>query len=90
MAENTVMNSVVLSFFSRPGCCLCERALRVVQSLQTEFDFRIEIIDISESDDLERRYGIHIPVGRLGEREVFRYEVDSELLRRLLRESCQS
>lgn len=79
------MNEMVVTLLSRPGCCLCERALKVLQRLQAEFRFEIKVVNISSSDDLELRYGIHIPVGLLAGREVFRYEIDETKFRGVLK-----
>jgi hypothetical protein len=73
-----------ITFYTRPGCCLCDNALEVLARLQKEFSLNIEIVDISGIPELEARYGALVPVGTRGGEEIFRYHADEESLRQLM------
>jgi glutaredoxin len=48
--------------YSKPGCHLCEDALRLLQGLRAEFDLAIEEIDITTDRALFKNYFEKIPV----------------------------
>ncbi len=48
--------------YSKPGCHLCEDALRWLQDLHSEFDLAIEEIDITTDRTLFKNYFDKIPV----------------------------
>lgn len=75
--------SVVL--YSRPGCGLCRRAREELEAVRRWHPFDLEEIDVTADPDLERSYGLRIPVVVMDDREVFEIEVDRRELRRLLR-----
>ncbi len=75
----------VIEFYTRPGCHLCEEALRVLEVIRSEFDFEIQRVDISESPELDELYGTQIPVAKLDGRTILKHRADEKLLRRLLR-----
>ena len=52
----------MVTIYSRAGCHLCEDALNILQGLQGELKFEIEVIDIAGNTDLEKLYGEQIPV----------------------------
>ena len=62
----------VLYLYTTLGCHLCEQALELLEPLVGDSSFRLESIDIAESDELMERYGIRIPVLR-------RPDIDKEL-----------
>jgi thiol-disulfide isomerase/thioredoxin len=75
----------VIDFYTRPGCHLCHEALQALERLKKEFGFEIRIVDISESEDLNRLYGTEIPVATLDGRTILKHRADEKLLRRVLR-----
>ncbi|MDQ6744610.1 MAG: glutaredoxin family protein [Actinomycetota bacterium] len=76
--------SVVL--YGRPGCCLCEEALVVLQRVQARRPFRLEQRDIERDDALLAAYLERIPVVTIDGIEAFELAVDeAELMRRLAR-----
>jgi glutaredoxin len=75
---------IVLTLYSRPGCHLCDEmktaVARAVRGLETPVT--IDEIDISTDAELERRYGLEIPVLLVDGRKVAKYRVtDGELMR---------
>ena len=81
------MNSPRIDFYTRKGCHLCKEALEVLRDFQREFDFEIQLIDISGSTALTQLYGNDIPVATLDGRKILKHRADRKLLRRVLAEA---
>ena len=62
--------------YSRPACGLCDRAREVLEAQRARTPFVLQEIDVSGSDDLEREFGLRIPVVLVDGRERFEVEVD--------------
>jgi glutaredoxin len=71
--------------YSRPGCHLCDQARQVLVTAQEDHLFELEEVDIQGDEDLEREYGIRIPVVEIDGEERFEYEVDPQELTRIVR-----
>jgi glutaredoxin len=75
-----------LTLYSRPGCHLCDEMKatvnRVVRATTTPVS--VSEIDISSDPDLERRYGLEIPVLTMNGRKVAKYRVTEQQLTRIL------
>lgn len=56
------MKTVVL--YSTLGCHLCEQAKQLMSPLLAAAEYRLEEVDISESEQLMERYQLSIPVAR--------------------------
>jgi glutaredoxin len=67
--------------YTAPGCHLCGPALEAVESV---CGAAFEVVDITASDDLERRYRARIPVVEIDGVERCRYVVDEDELRSLV------
>ena len=75
-----------VELFSKPDCCLCDRAKEVLERVRSKVAFDLEIRDISEDPALLREYGEQIPVVFIEGRKAFKYHVDEwRLLERLKR-----
>jgi len=74
----------IIKFYTRTGCHLCAEALRVLESIRSEFDFEIQTIDISESLELNDLYGTQIPVAKLNGKTILKNRANEKLLRRIL------
>ena len=61
--------------YSRPGCGLCDRAREILQAQRARTPFDLEDVDISGDDDLERSFGVRIPVVVVDGVERFEVEV---------------
>jgi hypothetical protein len=73
-----------VSFYTRPGCHLCEVALEVIESVGQEQDFSLDVIDIEGDTELTQRYGDKIPVVLVDGRLHAKYRVDRDaFIRRL-------
>jgi glutaredoxin len=70
--------------YSRPGCHLCDEMKAIVQRVASSTALPFEEIDISTDAELERLYGIEIPVLFVGGKKVAKYRVSEEEFRRML------
>ena len=73
-----------LLVYSKPGCHLCEDAVRVLTRFQTETPFTLEEVNIEDDPALFAKYGEQIPVILLNGEFLFEYVVDEDMLRQKL------
>jgi len=71
--------------YSRPGCHLCEEMKALLDHVRRTIPVDLTVVDISNSDDLEERYGVEIPVLIIDGEQVARYRVAESELRQMLR-----
>jgi hypothetical protein len=74
MATDT--GSTTLTVFSRGYCHLCDDMIAGLHTLQTRFQFDLDVVDVDSDDALEARYGEHVPVLLHGSRELCRHRLD--------------
>lgn len=72
--------------YSRAGCHLCDAARHVLLAELARTPFELVEVDVAGDDDLEREYGIRIPVVEIDGRERFEYEVDPAVLVAVVRQ----
>jgi len=72
-----------LLLYSRPGCHLCERLADELAPL-LDGSVGIEHIDISTDAQLERRYGLRIPILAGDDGELSGYPLDTERVKAYL------
>jgi glutaredoxin len=70
--------------FSRRTCGLCDEARAVVEVQRARDGFRYEEVFIDGDDDLERDYGLRVPVIEVDGVERFEYRVDPAALAALV------
>jgi glutaredoxin len=75
---------IPVTIYSRPGCHLCDEMKAIVQRVASSVPLTIEEIDISTDVELERLYGIEIPVLFVAGKKVAKYRVGEAELRRIL------
>jgi hypothetical protein len=75
---------IPVTIYSRPGCHLCDEMKVVVNRIGATIPLAIEEIDISADPELERLYGIEIPVLFVAGKKVAKYRVGEQELRRIL------
>ena len=73
-----------LTIYSRPGCHLCDAMKTLVKSVGTSLRFELEEVDISGDEELERLYGLEIPVLLVNGRKAAKYRIAEAALRRIL------
>jgi glutaredoxin len=71
----------LITIYSRTGCHLCEDALQILQSMQSELDFDLQEILIDGSEELEKLYGEKIPVTHIDGKHHDFWRVDPERFR---------
>lgn len=71
----------LVTIYGRTGCHLCEDALKVLQSLQDELNFKIEEILIDGNEELEKLFGEKIPVTQIDGVHHDFWSVDPERFR---------
>ena len=71
----------LITIYSRTGCHLCEDALKILQSMQSELDFDLEEILIDGNEELEKLYGEKIPVTQIDGKHHDFWRVDPERFR---------
>ena len=76
----------LVTVYSKPGCHLCEEAIRVLLRVQKLHPFTLEEINIQDDPALLAEYGEQIPVVTLNGTFLFEYSVDEARLRQLLKE----
>ncbi|HEY8521240.1 MAG TPA: glutaredoxin family protein [Gammaproteobacteria bacterium] len=74
---------MTLVLYSRPGCHLCEEMLAELEPL-VRGRAEVRIVDVSGDPELERRYGLRIPVLVAGDTEVSEYPLDRERVEHIL------
>ncbi len=55
------MNNTI-TLYGTSACHLCEEACAILEPLAQRLTLSIQQIDIADSDELLRAYGLHIPV----------------------------
>ncbi len=71
--------------YSRAGCHLCDAARDVLLAERSRSPFDLVEVDVAGDDDLEREYGIRIPVVEIDGQERFEFEVDPAELVSIMR-----
>jgi hypothetical protein len=77
------MKEVVL--YSKPDCCLCDEALKILDRVQKVFPFVLRKIDILTDRGLYDQFKDEIPVVFIQSKKAFKYRIDESKLIRLLR-----
>ena len=75
---------IPITIYSRPGCHLCDEMKAIVQRVGSSIPLAIEEVDISADAELDRLYGIEIPVLLVAGKKVAKYRVTEADLRRIL------
>lgn len=77
---------VTLTLYGRGYCHLCHDMEVALESLQREFGFRLDPVDVDEFPEIEERLGELVPVLMAGERELCHYFLDEAAVRAYLSE----
>jgi glutaredoxin len=72
------------TFYSRAGCCCCDKAEIVLKEAQRRYGFTINEMDIDQDADLVAKYNSEVPVVTVNGKVRFRGVVNPGLLERLL------
>jgi Glutaredoxin and related proteins len=74
----------VVTFYSRPGCHLCDEAKQAISESGCEGEFFLEEINIDDDPKLAELYRNDIPVVLIDGVKVFKHRVDPRDFRRKL------
>lgn len=74
---------IELTLLSRPDCHLCDEMLDALAPLLPS-SARVSVVDIGTDAELERRYGLRIPVLKAGDEELSVYRLDRARVERFL------
>lgn len=75
-----------LTLLTRPECGLCEEMLAELMALGQRLALpRLSVVDVDSDAELQRRYGLKIPVLLLDSVPVCSHRLDAAELQRLLR-----
>ena len=73
-----------VTFYSKPGCHLCDDARSVIEQVCADLGTEFEELDITTSDELMSAYGEQIPVTFVDGRQHDFWRVDEARLRKAL------
>jgi glutaredoxin len=73
-----------LRIYSKPDCHLCDEAKSVLDRVATEFNTKVEVINIEQDKEVYEKYRYDIPVIFLDDVKLFKHKVDEEKLRKAL------
>lgn len=75
-----------LTVVHRDGCGLCDEMIADLQKLGRSLALPpMEIVDVDSDPELQRRFGVQVPVLLLDGTKVCHFRLDEDELRRLLR-----
>ncbi|MCB0862418.1 MAG: glutaredoxin family protein [Solirubrobacterales bacterium] len=93
---------MIITFFSRPGCHICDEALEALEEFIAEMNagpatggsagsftadpVKVDVVNIESDDELHRRYLERIPVIKVGKLTVSELGFDPEALESALRD----
>jgi glutaredoxin len=69
-----------VTLYGKPDCHLCDDARAALERMRAEHSFELREIDITQDDDLHRKYLERIPVIALDGEELFDHFVDESAL----------
>ncbi len=73
-----------VTLYTRKGCCLCDEAKRVLESVRGRAVFELREVDIDTDAGLRSSYNDEVPVIVINGRKAFKYRVSElELLKKL-------
>ena len=76
-----------VTFYTRPGCHLCDEAKAAIAPLLREFGATLWEVNIDADPVLKERYGWDVPVIFIGQRKAAKHRVDPEQFRRQLQDA---
>jgi len=74
-----------IEIYSRPGCHLCDQARAVIEEFRGICAMTVQTINVETAAELEKKYGMDIPVVFINGEEAFRHRVDRPELERKLK-----
>jgi thiol-disulfide isomerase/thioredoxin len=78
------MDEKKVVFYTKLHCPLCDEAHKLLQELQKEVPFQIQIVNIYEDDALIEKYGLMIPVIQVEGEEIDYGKISIEKIKKAL------
>jgi len=75
----------LVEIYSKPDCCLCDEAKRVLLNVRETLPFHLREIDISQDLSLFEKYKEQIPLIFINGRMAFKFKVSEEELKKKLK-----
>lgn len=80
-------SKILVEIYSKDDCCLCDDVMVTVKKISKILPFRFEEVDITKSEDLNRRYFEEVPTIFINGKKSFKFRIDEEQFRKkILRE----
>jgi len=76
---------VKVEIYSKKGCCLCNKARELIDKVGSEVSFSFKEVDITDSEELLRKYKEDIPLIFINGKKAFKFKVDEVEFRKKLR-----
>lgn len=73
-----------VTIYSKPGCCLCDKAKKILKKVQEEIPFSLKELDISQDQALVEKYQFVIPVVAINGQEALVSKVSEFRFRKAL------
>lgn len=73
-----------LTFYTKAGCCLCDKAEPLIARVQQDIPFELERVDVNENPAAAQAFGQRIPVVALDDEVVLAGKISEFWLRRVL------
>ncbi|MEB3285286.1 MAG: glutaredoxin family protein [Candidatus Sericytochromatia bacterium] len=73
-----------LTLYTKPGCCLCDKAEPLIERVRQDVPFEFERVDITQDELAAQAYAHRIPVVTLDDDVVLAGKISEFWLRRVL------
>ena len=80
----TPKDSIQITIYTRPDCCLCEEMKVLLQGVIRSYPLELNEVNIDQDPELQERFGHEIPVLFIEGRKAFKYRVTERELRQRL------
>ncbi len=71
---------VTVTLYTRAGCHLCDDAKAVLDAVQVDHPFALDVVDIDGDPSLVALYTTEVPVIAVDGRKAFKYRVTADAL----------
>jgi glutaredoxin len=82
-------SKIRVTIYTRPGCHLCDEARREILRAGRRGDYTLEEVNIETDPALTARYGLEIPVVKIGGTVAFKYRLTAAEFRKQLATEAQ-
>lgn len=73
--------AITVTLYTRVRCHLCDDAKAVLEAVQREHPFTLDVVDIDADPALVALYTDEVPVVAVAGRKAFKYRVDADALK---------